>query len=379
MKWRWPWQKPLSSEQSDAHQPAPRLVSLPDRPQESDESIEGGKPTGMLPVARPTRGDERTRVVEFSDRPAPSAEEAFRVGFPEARNWFGNHPSALFVAAAIGGNPGQRHVLACVGIGLHERLVLGRHSHCDVLLDFPWVPLRYLMAFAHQRQETPVLRVLDLNTRLGFLTEEGQRREAIVTDGSVFVSTRSLGFWFYAKKDLTRDSAQDAWTQLGPVDIEEPGGDPWAAQSLSSVRPVSATLHRMEGGTGASSTRITALHPPLVLEQGALEIPWGTLKLRYGDDKAKWGVSAERLQRGILVGRYERCGLELAEQFQAVSRVHLLLLLVDGDVWALDTASTFGIWREQHRVLAERLEDGASVRLDEEVFVDWHRIKHPEA
>jgi len=52
-------------------------------------------------------------------------------------------------------------------------------------------------------------------------------------------------------------------------------------------------------------------------------------------------VWSDQLERGILVGRDDRCSHGGHEEGN-LSRVHLVLLSVDDEVWAIDTASTNG-------------------------------------
>jgi hypothetical protein len=52
-------------------------------------------------------------------------------------------------------------------------------------------------------------------------------------------------------------------------------------------------------------------------------------------------VWSDQLERGILVGRDDRCSHGGVDEGN-LSRVHLVLLSVDDEVWAIDTASTNG-------------------------------------
>ena len=92
------------------------------------------------------------------------------------------------------------------------------------------------------------------------------------------------------------------------------------------------------------------LPPPQPLKSRAAPGP-GAAKLatitiqssspQAGDLTSTHAVWSDQLERGILVGRDDRCshgGLEEGN----LSRVHLVLLSVDDEVWAIDTASTNG-------------------------------------
>src|SRR3989449_7277 len=92
------------------------------------------------------------------------------------------------------------------------------------------------------------------------------------------------------------------------------------------------------------------LPPPQPLKSRAAPSP-GAVKLatitiqssspQAGDLTSTHAVWSDQLERGILVGRDDRCshgGLDEGN----LSRVHLVLLSVDDEVWAIDTASTNG-------------------------------------
>src|SRR5207237_1229206 len=60
-----------------------------------------------------------------------------------------------------------------------------------------------------------------------------------------------------------------------------------------------------------------------------------------GDLTTTHAVWSDQLERGILVGRDDRCSHGGVDEGN-LSRVHLVLLSVEGEVWGIDTASTNG-------------------------------------
>jgi hypothetical protein len=54
-----------------------------------------------------------------------------------------------------------------------------------------------------------------------------------------------------------------------------------------------------------------------------------------------------------------------------LSRVHLLVLELDGALYAIDTASTNGSWCGRDRVRATRLQPGLRVSLGGKATVEW--------
>ena len=75
----------------------------------------------------------------------------------------------------------------------------------------------------------------------------------------------------------------------------------------------------------------------------------------------------------MLLGRYERCGILLAEG-AGLSRVHLLLVRMGGEMLAIDTASTNGTWRGPVEVRTTALEDSDSLELGASLVVHWRRL-----
>jgi hypothetical protein len=127
-------------------------------------------------------------------------------------------------------------------------------------------------------------------------------------------------------------------------------------------------------------SHITAIGAPLVLgDHETIEIGWGALRIEHGPRRRQHQVSAERLDRGILIGRYDRCGIEIDNAQRGISRVHALLVKIGGEVWAIDTASTNGLWRDGARIEAEVLDDVDALTLGEAATLRWQRRRHPEA
>jgi pSer/pThr/pTyr-binding forkhead associated (FHA) protein len=62
-----------------------------------------------------------------------------------------------------------------------------------------------------------------------------------------------------------------------------------------------------------------------------------------------------------------------------VSRVHLLLVRIDEELWAIDTASSNGVRRAGARVAAEVLADDDALDIAESVVIRWRRTKLAQA
>jgi hypothetical protein len=95
----------------------------------------------------------------------------------------------------------------------------------------------------------------------------------------------------------------------------------------------------------------------------------GTILLSAENTQIAHRVSHEDLERGVLIGRYERC--QLAGAAGSLSRVHLVLLLDGGDIWAVDTASLNGTIVEGQRISAIQLDREVELKLPSGMGMRW--------
>lgn len=106
---------------------------------------------------------------------------------------------------------------------------------------------------------------------------------------------------------------------------------------------------------------------------------YGCLSYHKGlhEKKEAFGISA--LQRGVLIGRYDRCVLGWQDEFSAddsISRVHLLLILIEGQLYAVDAASTNGVFFAKQEFMSMRVEFGDHITLCEaSAELVWERAK----
>jgi hypothetical protein len=197
-------------------------------------------------------------------------------------------------------------------------LILGRHERCDVVLSRDTdVSLRHLLVRATRGPGGELrLRAIDLRSRCGLLSEDGRRCEAIASRGPLFLQVGSYVLFLFP---------------TGP-----------------SVRPWSHDAEETWRGFAPRSQEI--LPPPQPLKSRAAPAP-GAVRLatitiqsssaQAGDLTSTHAVWSDQLERGILLGRDDRCSHGGADE-GSLSRVHLVLLSVDDEVWAIDTASTNG-------------------------------------
>ena len=255
-------------------------------------------------------------------------------------------------------------------------LVIGRHTECGLRLPHGIVSLRQIALLARHDGERMQVHLWDLNTEQPFSTEDGETTSALVSDGPVYITTGEYALWILPAQLLAAlpPTAREAWEALPPrhfVDRRSPQKAP-SGRLWAAPRPTSNALIE-------DITHVTVCAPPLLLQEDEQpEIGWGVLRLASGHQKARHLVSAERLERGILLGRYERCGLTIGG-LDSVSRVHLLVVRIGDEVWAIDTASTNGVQRRGKPISAVVLDAQDELHLARSLSVKWTREIHPEA
>jgi hypothetical protein len=102
----------------------------------------------------------------------------------------------------------------------------------------------------------------------------------------------------------------------------------------------------------------------------------GQLSVTSGGKSQKIAIGERAAEGGILLGRYERCDTHGATvvAHHGISRVHVLVLKIDSDVYAIDTGSTNGTTRtgSDAEIRIVRVEDGLELVLgDDLATVKW--------
>jgi hypothetical protein len=252
-------------------------------------------------------------------------------------------PSVVALAVAPNGKVLDPQLLAH-----NQTLVVGRHSECGLRLRDQDIALRHLAVHARALESGVItLRVWDLNTGQPFRTEDGACAHALVVEGVLYLVVGRYALLFVPTTaiDGARD-AEEAWQKLPPREFidrrtshQHPRHDaPFEYRSVVTMVPAATPLEESD-------------HPP-----------WATLHVRSGDSEKSLQIPLEQLQRGLLIGRYDRCGLRLGLEHN-ISRVHLLLVNIDGEIWAIDTASSNGSFSGEESFSCKCLLGGDWIRL----------------
>ncbi len=197
-------------------------------------------------------------------------------------------------------------------------LIVGRHERCDVVLSRDSdVSLRHMLVRATRGPAGQMqLRAIDLRSRHGLLSEDGKRCESIASEGPLFLRVASYVVLLFPTGPLVRPWSHDAdetWRSFAPRKQE----------ILPPPQPLKSRAAPSAGAVKLATITIQSSSP------------------QAGDLTSTHAVWSDQLERGILVGRDDRCSHGGVDEGN-LSRVHLVLLSVDDEVWAIDTASTNG-------------------------------------
>ncbi len=328
--------------------------------------------------------NEGTRVALFpleESRQRPlDAHAAFIAAYDRLSGLAGIAPRPSVLVAAVNA---RARVVEAVVVEAGHSLIIGRHTECGLQLRDKLLSLRHLAlhAWAETPGAAPLIRLWDLNTGQPFLTEDGQPNAAVIAEGALYASVGEFALLFVPTLGPTGTPwparAEEAWRALPPREfIDRRRADPTRLSRSLRVRPDGreyiTDIFRVRQEHDTSS--ISRVGPLLMLgEDVPLEEAWGVLVLEQGSRVTKYYLSLEHLDQGVLLGRYDRCGLHLSNA-DGISRVHLLLVRSGDDVLVIDTASTNGTWRGKTQLYTEALRDPDSLRLSNDIRIQWRRV-----
>jgi hypothetical protein len=304
----------------------------------------------------------------LEQKPAEFGEVFERI-FPElSRLYTGFGKDGLLAVAAWSGDTVADYVHVPLG-GESEFVVVGRHDRCDLSLHRdPTLSLRHAVIGACAAGGEMRLRFLDLHSGLGFHTEDGQRCEALSAHGAMFVRMGSYHLFLLPTGSLAPlpwgSSAEETWKMI-PDRI-------YRDFRVAPRHPEMAALRADPSRPQSIITRI--IDPPGMLRPlrpalGDRGPRVARIELASQSGQERFSLHEAELERGLLVGRYERCQLGASDD--KMSRVHLLIIRDGGQTWAIDTASTNGtrVIGESMRRIA--LREGTVLELGKHITLRW--------
>ena len=247
-------------------------------------------------------------------------------------------------------------------LGKTLSLSVGRHSCCDLRLPASHadISLRHAMVLF---QSLPLaktsLRVIDLHTPLGLWDEEGTNIRACEANGSIFLQIGDVYLIFLLTQDWKHTgSAHNAYRQI-PERISVAENED---EEEAGVRETSTVIRRRE-----AAMMFEQLHKSRYNTGDHL----GHLQLSSPKGFECIPLTPEIADRGLLVGRYERCAFAEDHQDERLSRVHLLFIRNGDELLAIDTASTNGSYIDDRIFRTHRITRNAKFNLTPHVELSW--------
>ena len=252
--------------------------------------------------------------------------------------------------------------------------VVGRHSEADLLLPDPGLSLRHLAVVVPPPASWDAgaigFEVLDLRTSQAFRDERGRHLDGVLAEGPVFLSCGPYALFFLQTGDPSDwpELATDAWSMLPErVYLDERAAEPdrWR-RGAHSVRS-SARESRPDRSSITAIPALLSADDRLLLEG---ERALGTLLVASERGVRRLPLGSSAATRGILLGRYPRCESSEILADVHISRAHVLVKRAGGRLWAIDTASSEGMFAAGHPSSRARV-----LPLDggEEVWIGQHR------
>lgn len=337
---------------------------------------------GRMLETQNSDGNGRTQVlgaVDEFDRQREAHREAFVRAWPRVRPAVSAFGRAGFVLVAQRwrSGTGLLETARCLELPLDDgqsaHRIVGRHTRADLVLRGDHtVSLRHLLVTAWSEDGQPAIRVLDTGTEGRFLTELGVDVAAMKADGTCFWSVGTwnlMAIYTEPDQDWPEDPAE-AWAQLPPRDA------PWIPSTLGRpelrARAYPFLRGAANGAPGTSTTQILHLEQPEELGLLPPDSPLAVGAL-FLPDRRSVRLSVNALTRGVLIGRYGRCGVDqdLLAADESISRIHLCLVQDPTGLWAVDMASTNGTRVDGDKVRAMRLGRQADLTLARSTRLRW--------
>jgi hypothetical protein len=253
--------------------------------------------------------------------------------------------------------------------------VVGRHTGADLFLaGDARLALRHLLYVIEPMPLSDALRgevrfrVMDLETGSPPTDEAGRPVASLTAEGPVFVRCHDYALLALVTGDPTDwpESAEDAWACVPErVFVEERLAAGSAPRRLPFGEPSSLGHERL-----GRTTVVRVLEGPThVSALASDEASCGQVRLVARGARRALSVGHDILQRGLLVGRYERCHSQRGTPItdERVSRVHLMIVELAGRVCAIDLGSSNGSF-------ALDAADGKPVALRAAPLVEGQRI-----
>ncbi len=237
-------------------------------------------------------------------------------------------------------------------------LVLGRHSAAQLRVRFDEaLSLRHaLVLLTRDEHGALVVRLLDLSSSFGLETADGASAPSLASNGSLAVRAAQSALFVIFRQDFQRlQSAQplpglQVLPGCGVLPAHEDVPSEAEPQSVEHALAKSKVEAIRRGGPYRSAV--------VCFDLSHLEGPASHhIYIDVNDHTERHKVTASTYRSGCLIGRDPRCHI-VSEHFEdEVSRLHCLLIELDGKPMLFDLASLNGTYFEgelfEHLALPE--------------------------
>jgi hypothetical protein len=338
------------------------------------------------------RSNDKTYIGASLDEPvAPAPErETFRELFVRhydaIRLWCEKERRAGVAVLALDSDGVASAVFLAFPPHAVATAIVGRHTRADLRLEGdPSVSLRHLALLLFPRSNPSHrsrYRLVDLRTASGFFDERGKRLRAIEADGPAFVRVGRYALLLFSRSDSEPpwpEDAEEGWSRipdrlyLDEVEAEERSKDweresdrAWDVDALPALKAAPTLVHSVAGPE-------MAVHELELVAEGDTAL--GELRIASTRGLATVVLGKRAASAGVLLGRSRRCDAGRVLSDRGISRVHLLVIEIAGALYAVDTASSNGVFLEGAKARAVPLEGSGTFRLGDLAAVSWHPLE----
>jgi hypothetical protein len=256
-------------------------------------------------------------------------------------------------------------------------LVVGRHPQAQLCLPLDQsVALRHLLLHLVRGEGSRVaVEVRDLCTGQGFTVAGHGQLCGARTEGPLVLRVGGNVVFVLPKATWPEGwptQAAEAWRTLPRSELHEPEAMRPAPGGARMVMPARRATGEHEVSRVFSLPQLSRLARALKSPKAGPLV--GVLTVYAGGGAEVHSLTREELERGVLLGRYERClvGQELGDII-SWSRVHALLVREGDRLFIYDTASTAGTVIDALEVDRAVLGERAVISMGPDVQAVWER------
>jgi pSer/pThr/pTyr-binding forkhead associated (FHA) protein len=322
-------------------------------------------------LSRDSAGNDGTVYFPAHEIPRPGFRESFIRHYEAIQSGGEGLRGAGVVVSVIGPSGFEGSAAVAAKPGVANVVTIGRHGHADIFLDEdPGLSLRQGAIVVYPRAEGAAVRfrILDLKSARPFEDEQGKPLEALEAEGPVLLRAGAYALFVLPQAAASPAPAgppERAWDEMPDrVYLEEAVRAAGRGEAGLRFSPP----HASRAALDAAGTLVVPLPGPIFEHerlQRDCETPRGRLVVRCEGREMTLVLGQTAVTRGVILGRYERCDGSGARilSHPGISRVHALVIEIAGQLYAIDTGSTNGLWVRNEPVRMAKLAPGLAVGL----------------